>query len=135
MGLGSILLFLAASYTVKDEQFALRAGCDSTEKVVAQVRRGDPVEVRFALAGEEGACYKVAVLSGGQTLEGYLPARALMGIEAFEKGRQTAATFDQPSMIRQDMNAIRSRIAATGGNDPVSHAPPTCSRRTSPAKP
>ena len=68
----------------------VRAGCGASEKPVAEVRRGDRVDIRFALAGETGMCYKVEVDRGGSAVHGYLPASALTGIEEFDRARRQA---------------------------------------------
>lgn len=59
---GAILaaaVLLTASLTVVESGAVLRSGCGDQDAAVAQLSPGDPVEIRFALAGESGACYKV----------------------------------------------------------------------------
>jgi hypothetical protein len=90
-----ILLLAAAVHTVRDEQAALRSACGPGEPVVATVRRGDPVQVRFVFNGDSGPCYKVAVASGGTSYEGYLPANAVTAVEEFERARRQAAYLDR----------------------------------------
>ena len=101
---------------------ALRAGCDPEDEKLASVSRGDAVEIRFALAGGSGACYKVAVVSGGKTLLGYLSARAITGIEEFERGRASAAGFDSPQAARQDMASVRKSASVAYANQKVMQA-------------
>lgn len=112
MGLFPVLLF-AAVHTVTEDRIPLRDACEAAAGVVGEVRRGDNVEVKFALSGEIGTCYKVAVTSNGNTRSGYLPASAMKGFEQFEQARQSAATFD----------ASQSPVAAPPPPRPASGPP------------
>src|SRR6185436_17912118 len=62
----------------------VRSSCDSEAQVIGQASKGDPAQILFAISGDIGTCYKVALTSGGKTLQGYLPAKSLSGIESFE---------------------------------------------------
>ncbi|MFN7919026.1 MAG: hypothetical protein U0Q16_02960 [Bryobacteraceae bacterium] len=81
---------LLAVQTILEDGAALRSACDPSARQLATVNRGDQAEVRFAFNGESGTCFKVAVTSGGQTVEGYLPARVVGRTEDFEQGRRNA---------------------------------------------
>ncbi len=117
------LLLLAVAPTVRDAEVALRAGCGADERAVATVRRGEPVTIRFAFASESGPCYKVAVISDGKTVEGYLPAAAVAGVEEFERSRQNAPALNNVTALPQpDANAIRQAAAERGTGDPVARA-------------
>ena len=70
------LLLLGAS--VKEPHAQLRSGCYSDSEPVATLEAGAPVTIRYSLAGAETACYKVAVDSGGKTIEGYLLATSIV---------------------------------------------------------
>ncbi len=86
------LLFLAAAaQTVKVDQFPLRSGCGESDAVVARLHAGDPVQVKFALAGEKQPCYVVSATVDGKVVEGNLPADALTGLEEFDRSRRNAA--------------------------------------------
>src|SRR5438132_7898171 len=66
-----LLLFLAAAVqTVKVGQFPLRSGCGENDPVVARLRAGDPVQIKFSLAGAAQACYAVSATVDGKTVEG-----------------------------------------------------------------
>jgi len=108
--------------TVRDDGVALRSGCGASEDTVGTLRQGDPVQIRFAFAGEAGPCYKVVVASGGKTLEGYLPAASIAGIEEFEKGRRSAPGFDNPQSAPKPAPAARGPLAAGDRRDPVARA-------------
>ncbi len=82
------LLFLAVS--VKDAS-PLRAGCAADESPVATLPAGTTVTIRFAMAGESTPCYKVAAEVAGKTIEGYLSASQLDGLEDFDQARRQAA--------------------------------------------
>jgi hypothetical protein len=84
-------VLLATGLFVKQDA-PLRAGCQSSDEVVAHVPAGSPAEVRFAMSGTTETCYKVSIQVGGKTLDGYVPASALEGLEEFTKQIQKAAS-------------------------------------------
>ena len=91
------LLFLAAAaQTVKVDQFPLRSGCADTDAVVARLHAGDPVQIKFALAGEKQPCYVVTATVDGKPVDGNLPADALTGLDEFDKSRRDAAPVITP---------------------------------------
>jgi hypothetical protein len=83
------LVLLATGLVVKQDA-PLRAGCDISDAVVAQAPAGSAAEILFAMSGATETCYKVAVKSGDKTLDGFLPASALKGIEEFTRQVQQA---------------------------------------------
>jgi len=87
MGLYWVLAW--ASALVLPDTGNVRSSCHPDATVLGQVRRGEAAEIRFALNGELGRCYKVSVNIGGRAIEGYLPASDLSA-EIFEKQRQQA---------------------------------------------
>ncbi len=89
---------------VKQPSTPLRDGCSADSDVLANLDAGAPVKIRYALAGESVPCYKVAVETAGKTLEGFLPASAIAGLDEFEKGLRDAAWSDASQML----GAIRS---------------------------
>jgi hypothetical protein len=105
MGLFFTIFVLAL--TVKEDRTPLRNGCAGDSDVVTTLAAGSSLTVRYALAGESVPCYKVSVQDGGKTVEGYLAASAMVGLEDFEKGRRDAAWLD----TAQVMAAIRSSSA------------------------
>jgi hypothetical protein len=96
-------LFLLA-LTVKQDETPLRNGCSSDAEVLATLAAGVELTIRYAIAGESTPCYKVVVHAAGKTVEGYLPASAMDGLENFEQGRRDAAWLDTPQVLA----AIRS---------------------------
>jgi hypothetical protein len=92
--------------TVREDRTPLRSGCEEGDEVVAQVSAGTPVTVQFAVNG----CYAVQV--GGD--KGYLPGRALAGIDAWEAERRGARALDTP--------IGPPRVAQPVGAEPVSVA-------------
>lgn len=101
------LLLLGAS--VKEPHAQLRSGCYSDSEPVATLEAGAPVTIRYSLAGAETACYKVAVESAGKTIEGYLLATSIDGLEDFDRARRDAAWLD----MTQVMGAFHSQSGAT----------------------
>ena len=114
------LAFLAA--TIATGVVPLRQTCDHDAPALTQLPAGEPVEIRFALTGELGPCYKVAIVRAGKTLEGYVPAAAIHGRDEFDKARAAArsvlASSEPVPASRQSRNgpliprAIESMQAA-----------------------
>ena len=91
------LLFLAAAaQTVKVDRFPLRSGCADTDPVIARLHAGDPVRIKFSLAGASQPCYVVSATVDGKLVEGNLPADALTGLEEFDRSRRAAAPVSAP---------------------------------------
>jgi hypothetical protein len=91
------LLFLAAAaQTVKVDQFPLRSGCADSDPVIARLRAGDPVEIKFSLAGASQPCYVVSATVDGKAVVGNLPADALTGLEEFDRSRRDGAPVTAP---------------------------------------
>ena len=91
------LLFLAAAaHTVKVDQFPLRSGCTDSDPVIARLNAGDPVRIRFSLAGASQPCYVVSTTVDGKVVEGNLPADALTGLEEFDRSRRDGASVTAP---------------------------------------
>src|SRR5437016_8365163 len=86
-----LLVLAAAAQTVKVDQFPLRAGCGESDPVVARLHAGDPVQIKFSLAGEKQPCYVVSATVDGKVVDGNLPADALTGLEEFDRSRRNAA--------------------------------------------
>jgi tetratricopeptide (TPR) repeat protein len=94
----TILFLAAAAQTVKVDQYPLRSGCSESDPVVAKLHAGDPVAVKFSLAGGTQPCFVVSATVDGKTVEGNLPASALTGIDEFERARRDAAPVGAPSI-------------------------------------
>jgi hypothetical protein len=91
------LLFLAAAVqTVKVDQFPLRSGCAEGDSIVARLHAGDPVQIRFSLAGASQPCFVVSATVDGKSVEGNLPADALTGLEEFDRSRRAALAVGAP---------------------------------------
>src|SRR5437660_12813276 len=114
-----LLSLVLMALAVKEDHAELRAGCAVDSSVVATLPAGASLTIRFALAGGSTPCYKVASEIGGRTVEGYLPAGAIAGLEEFEKGRREAPWLETaqvmsaihtseplPSLAGQVMNLI-----------------------------
>ena len=94
-----------AAQTVKDDQHPLRAGCAESDPTLARLKKGDPVKIRFVLAGSNRPCYSVTAEADGKTVQGYLGADALEGLEKFDEARRRASSAVLPAVSR----AITSR--------------------------
>ena len=87
-----LLFLLFAGQTVRTDNYPLRSGgCADTDKVLAKLKAGEPLQVKFGLAGAAKPCFLVTATVEGETVEGYLPGDALAGLEEFENARRAAA--------------------------------------------
>jgi hypothetical protein len=86
-----------AAVTARTNDTTLRAGCDPGADTVETLAAGEPVQVKFAYAGEP-PCFKVSVEIGGRTVTGYVGHRDLAGLDQFEQERRTAATGSRDSV-------------------------------------
>ena len=84
--------------------------------MIAQASKGDPAQILFAISGDIGTCYKVSLTRDGKTVQGYLPARSLSGIESFEQGRRSAGRIEVPAEVRREI-AARTAGAAAGASN------------------
>jgi hypothetical protein len=106
-----LLLLLLAAATVKEDAKEgpprLRSGCSSDASTVSALPVGAPVTIRYSISGESQPCYKVSVEVAGRTLEGYLPASAIGGLEDFDQARRQAVWLDAATVVE----SIRSSAA------------------------
>ncbi|HEV2201880.1 MAG TPA: hypothetical protein VGR73_18840 [Bryobacteraceae bacterium] len=84
-------LLLLLAITVKDGGTPLRSGCSADSNVVASLPAGANLKLRYAMSGESTPCYKVSAEVDGRSVDGYLPASAIEGLETFDKARKSAA--------------------------------------------
>ena len=99
---------------VNQDAAPLRSSCDSEAQVIGQASKGDPARILFAISGDIGTCYKVALTSGGKTVQGYLPAKALSGIETFEQGRRAAGRIEVAAEVRREI--VERTASGSGAN-------------------
>ena len=107
------VLFFIAALSAKQDQTALRSGCDATAQVIASLPGGTPVEIRFRLS-DGSDCFKVAALLDGKLVMGYVPASGLAGLDQFEKGRTSAASADTIRDLRPMEAASQKLIVRSG---------------------
>jgi len=103
------LVFLAAS--VKDTA-VLRSGCDAADDSIVTLAPGEPLTIRFRLAGEATPCYKVAAQANGKTVEGYLPGSSITGLENFEKGIEQAPWIEVTQAISRASTQMPAQMPA-----------------------
>lgn len=90
-GLAGLVLLSASIAT---DAVPLRQTCDHDAPTLTQLRAGEPIDIRFAVTGDLGNCYKVALLREGRPFEGYVPAAAIHGREEFDQARASARTIE-----------------------------------------
>jgi len=121
-GLMAVLSLALATHAISVDNYPLREGCEHGEPIIAQLQKGDPVEIRFLLAGSGGGCYKVSVESRGKSLRGYVSAAAITDTEAFDRGVRDAPGTNIPTMLRAAGQNIQKAAYARGVQDPGSRA-------------
>jgi tetratricopeptide (TPR) repeat protein len=107
------LLFFFAALSAKQDQTALRSGCDATAELIASLPAGTPVDIRFRLA-DGSDCFKVSTILDGKLVMGYVPASVLAGLEEFEQGRTSAASADTLRELRPMEAASQKLIVHSG---------------------
>jgi hypothetical protein len=107
----SLFLMIVA---VRQPGTPLRDGCSADSDVLTMLDAGAPVTIRYALSGESVPCYKVSVEAAGKTVDGFLPAAAIAGLDEFEKGLRDASVVD----TQQIVNSIRNAAPAPSLKSP-----------------
>jgi hypothetical protein len=107
----SLVLMITA---VKQPATPLRDGCSSDSDVVAKLDAGAPVKIRYALAGESVPCYKVTVEIAGKTVDGFMPASAISGLDEFEKGLREASWPDPEKVLVSIKTAAQQMPSLAG---------------------
>jgi tetratricopeptide (TPR) repeat protein len=97
--MSALLLVLLLAASVKDGPTALRSGCSSDASTSASLPAGAPVTIRYSISGESQPCYKVSAEVNGKTVEGYLPASAIGGLEDFDQARRQAVWLDAATVV------------------------------------
>jgi hypothetical protein len=101
---------------IKSDDTHLRAGCAEDSDVRATVPAGAPVTIRSMMSGESVPCYKVAVTVDGKTVEGYVNAESIGGLEEFDRGRRDAELLD--------WNQVMGAFHLPGAGSPAGGGPP-----------
>ncbi len=112
-----ILALFASAHMVNQDAAPLRSSCDSEAQIIGQAAKGDPAQILFAISGDIGTCYKVALTTGGKTVQGYLPAKALSGLETFEHGRRAAGRIEVSAEVKRDI--VQRTASSLGGRGAV----------------
>ena len=95
----ALLLVLLLAAAVKDGSTPLRTGCSPDARTLTSLPAGAPVTIRYSISGESQPCYKVSVEVEGKSLEGYLPANAMGGLEDFDQARHQAVWLDTAAVV------------------------------------
>ncbi|MFN7937641.1 MAG: hypothetical protein U0R19_30205 [Bryobacteraceae bacterium] len=112
------LALLAVTAATLQTEAVLRTGCDADETALATLPAGAQVEVRSALSGGSGTCYKIVTTLDGKQLTGYLPAKALKSVEAFDQARREARGFGATNAAAtEQVKAVVRQATAKGGRE------------------
>lgn len=104
----AFLFWLLFAASVKEEHAQLRSGCYADSDTIATLEAGVPLTIKYSMAGDNTTCYKVAIEASGKTLEGYLSAKSIEGVDDFDRARRDASWLD----MTQVMGAFRSPSGA-----------------------
>lgn len=110
--LGLYLLF--AAVTIRADGTVLRTGCAGDAEQVALLQGGQTAEVKFALAGADGPCYKVAVQVDGRTVAGYVRKPDLADADEFEHSRRQGGAIRAP-VAAANLLALERRATLAAG--------------------
>ncbi len=123
----AFLFWLLLSASVKEEHAQLRSGCYADSETVATLDVGAPLTIRYSMAGDNTTCYKVAVQSGGKTMDGYLSAKSIEGIDDFDQARRDGSWLDMTQVMGSlrnsaGMAAPSKGVSGTGFNKVAAQA-------------
>lgn len=114
----------AAAHLVNQDAAPVRSSCDSEAQVIGKATRGEAARILFAISGDIGTCYKVALTVAGKEVQGYLPSAALSGIDTFERARASAGRVEVPLEVRREIvrRGVSSAAGAGAAANPVNRA-------------
>lgn len=112
----------AAAHLVNQDAAPVRSSCDSEAQVIGKAARGEAAQILFAISGDIGTCYKVALVVDGKQVQGYLPSAALSGIDTFERARASAGRIEVPAEVRREIVKRGVGASAGGAGNPVNRA-------------
>ncbi len=94
--MGGLQLFLyAISMATLNTDAVVRNGCDTDADEVGSLPAGAKVELRSALSGGAGKCYKVIAQVDGKEIIGYVPETKLKGADTFDKARRAGNSIGE----------------------------------------
>jgi hypothetical protein len=120
-----LLFALLLAVTVKQADAPLRSGgCDADAPLVATLAAGTPVDVRSSIAGAGGACYRVAALVDGKTVQGSVPGSMLEGLEQFDQVRQMASGGGEAVQMitARQVESLRKSLSGNGAGGSLREA-------------
>ena len=95
--LGAAALFFIVA--IQQDHTDLRVGCAAADPVIASIPVGTPVDLQFSIS-DGSDCFKVAATVAGKSLQGYVSAAALTGLDQFERERRGAADSASVQILR-----------------------------------
>src|SRR5260370_41186357 len=75
----AVLFLAAATQTVKVDLYPLRSGCEQNDPIVTRLHAGDPVRIKFSLAGRAQPFYVISPPPTVQGVGATPPAHGLSG--------------------------------------------------------
>lgn len=112
-GTWSLLLALSAATLTTDS--VVRSGCEADDRELARLPAGASVEVRSALSGGAGTCFKVVATVDGKTVSGYVPAKLLSGTDTFDQARRSAQSLGGVSGAINDVKSMVAKASVPPG--------------------
>jgi hypothetical protein len=97
--MSALLLVVLLAASIKDGPIPLRSDCSPDAHTLASLPSGAPLVIRYSISGESEPCYKVSVEVDGKAREGYLPAKAIGGLEDFDQARHQAVWLDTATVV------------------------------------
>lgn len=116
-------LFAVSAVSLQTES-VVRTGCEAEDTPVAVLPAGTQVEVRSALSGGSGTCYKIAAKVDGREVSGYVAGKALASVAAFDEARRAARGLggSNAAQSEQVQAVVRQAAAKSGREHPAAKA-------------
>ena len=83
-------------------------GCEQDAPIVATLDADTKVDIRFSMTRETEPCYKVEVMLDGRKRWGYLPAKALVNRDEFDRATQ------QGGLIGATSDSVKKALSGAG---------------------
>lgn len=113
-------LLILAALAVKQDQTALRTGCDASDETIARLAAGTPVEIRFRVA-DGSDCFKIEATVNGKPVVGWVGASTLTNVDQFEKQRTDTVSLDA-SRALNPVEAETKKVVARSGDPALKQA-------------
>ncbi len=118
MGVLQVFLFAISTATI-DGDVTVRNGCDTDADQSGSLPSGTKVQVRSAISGGMGACYKITAVIDGKPVTGYVPASKVKDAASFDKAVRSGQALGGPPPEEPPAPAAPAPAQAKSGGAPL----------------